>query len=270
MSLAVIGRSFRVPSRTRRTLELVRISAVRQLSARYRGSILGVLWSFANPILMTVMYTAIFGLAFASYYGGSTVRYFVSAFVGVAVVTFFSQSTAEALPTVVVNGGLLNKIALEPETFPVSSIVASTLQQIVTTFPAVLLLSVVITHDPLRIALVPVVFAGIVVLCLGVSLILAALYVFFRDLAYLWGVMAFMIWMTCPVFYPAALVPVSVRGWLTYNPVGLAIAALREVTIGRGPFSGGTIALFLLVALGILVVGHIVFRTLRDDFMDLL
>jgi hypothetical protein len=66
------------------------MSAIRQLKVRYRGTFLGVLWSFANPILMTVLYArSLFGTAFSKYYGGSVVRYVFSAFVAVVVVTFF-------------------------------------------------------------------------------------------------------------------------------------------------------------------------------------
>jgi len=253
-----------------RHIELVRISALRQLKARYRGTSLGVLWSFANPLLMTALYTVIFGTAFASYYGGSISRYVFSAFVGVVVVTFFTQATNEALGAVVANGGLLNKIALDSETFPVAAIAANAYQQLVTTVPIMLILSAVLTHDPIRVILVPVVFAAVVALCAGIGLALAAGYVFFRDLLYLWGVFGFVIWMTCPVFYPAALVPVTVRPLLSVNPVGMAIGALREVALGRGAIDFGTIGRFVLIAAVIAGLGHAIFRRLRREFMDLL
>jgi lipopolysaccharide transport system permease protein len=270
MSAADHLTSFPSPAGIRRQFELVRMSAVRQLKSRYRGTSLGVLWSFANPLLMTALYTVIFGTAFASYYGGSISRYVFSAFVGVVVVTFFSQATTEALGTVVANGGLLNKIALDSETFPVAAIAANAFQHLVTTFPIILVLSAVLTHDPIRVLLVPVVLVGVVALCAGVGLVLAALYVFFRDLAYLWGVFAFVIWMTCPVFYPAALVPVTVRPLLSVNPVGMGIGALREVALGRGPLDYNLIAAFIVVAAASALIGHAIFRSLRHEFMDLL
>jgi ABC-2 type transport system permease protein/lipopolysaccharide transport system permease protein len=254
----------------RRRIELVRVSALRLLKSRYRGTSLGILWSFANPLLMTALYTTIFGTAFASYYGGSIPRYVFSAFVGVAVVIFFSQSTTEALTTVVNNGGLLNKIELDPETFPVSAIAANAFQQVVTTLPVVLVLAVLLTHDPIRIVLVPVVFAGVLLLSLGFGLVLSAFYVFFRDLLYLWGVVGFIIWITCPVFYPAAFVPASVRDWLMLNPVGMGIGALREVALGTGPIHYAAVGEFIVVAVVAAAVGHLVFRALRRDFMDLL
>jgi len=253
-----------------RQFELVRMSAIRQLKARYRGTALGVLWSFANPLLMTALYTALFGTAFASYYGGSTHRYLFSVFVGVVVVTLFLQATGEALVTVVANGGLLNKIALDPETFPVAAIMANVFQQLVTTFPVILLLAAVVTHDPVRVLLVPFVLAAVVALCAGFGIALSALYVFFRDLSYLWGIVGFFFWMTSPVFYPAALVPAGVRPLLSLNPIGLGIAALREVTLGKGPIDLGVVGMFLLISVVALVAGHLIFRSLRRDFMDLL
>ncbi|HTW83803.1 MAG TPA: ABC transporter permease [Candidatus Sulfotelmatobacter sp.] len=259
-----------VPAGWRRHLELVRMSALRLLKTRYRGTSLGVLWSFANPILMTALYTTIFGTAFASYYGGSILRYVFSAFVGVTVVVFFSQATTEALSSVVANGGLLNKIALDPEIFPIAALSANAFQQLTTTFPVVLVLAAVLTHDPLRAVLVPIVFAGVLLLCAGFGLALAAFYVFFRDLLYLWGVFSFVIWMTCPVFYPAALVPAGIRPYLTMNPVGMAIGALREVTLGHGPIDFSLVGGFLAVAIVCACVGHALFRALRRDFMDLL
>jgi ABC-type polysaccharide/polyol phosphate export permease len=270
MSLAAHALGQLSSVRSRQHVEVVRMSAIRLLKTRYRGTALGVLWSFANPLLLTGLYTAIFGTAFASYYGGSITRYVFSAFVGVAVVTFFSQATTEALTTVVGNGGLLNKIALDPETFPIAAIAANAFQQITTTFPVVMLLSAFLTHDPIRVLLVPVVFAGVLLLCTGFGLTLATLYVFFRDLLYLWGVIAFIIWMTCPVFYPAALVPAGVRPWLTMNPVGMGIGALREVALGRGPIEYGLVGQFLVVAAACALIGHTIFRTLQRDFMDLL
>jgi lipopolysaccharide transport system permease protein len=255
---------------TRRQFDIVRMSAIRQLKTRYRGTFLGVLWSFANPILMTALYTTLFGTAFSRYYGGSVLRYVFSAFVAVLVVTFFSQATADALVSVVSNGGLLNKIAVAPETFPVASIAANTFQQAITTFPIIILLTAVLTRDPLRVVLAPIVLAALIALVAGFGLALSALFVFFRDLSQLWGVISFIFWMTSPVFYPVDLVPANFRPWFEINPVGLAIAALRDVTLGRGPIDVLLVGKFLLMSATLLIIGHSIFRANKRHFMDLL
>jgi ABC-type polysaccharide/polyol phosphate export permease len=212
----------------------------------------------------------LFGTAFATYYGGSIIRYVLSAFVGVLVVTFFSQGTSEALSSVVSNGGLLNKIAVEPEIFPIAAIAANVFQQTITTFPIIVVLTAVLTHDPIHVALVPVVLIALVALVAGFGLALSALFVFFRDLSHLWGVISFVFWMTSPVFYPAALVPEKVRPWFEINPVGLAIAALRDVVLGRGPVDMVLIGKFVLIAAVFASLGHVIFSANRRHFMDLL
>ncbi len=254
----------------RRSLQLVRISAFRALKVRYRGTALGILWSFTNPLLMTAVYTAIFGTAFSKYYDGSVLRYVLSAFVGLVVVTFFMNSTSEALPSVVANGSLLNKIALPPEIFPLAAVASNVFQQGVTSFPIVFVISLVITHDPLRAVLVPVVLASVVLLVTGVSLALSTLFVFFRDLPHLWEIAGFILWFTSPLFYPLAVVPAQIRPWYNLNPVGQGVTALREVTIMTGPIHYRSIVVALAFGIVWFALGAWFFSAKRRDFMDLL
>lgn len=237
---------------------------------RYRGTAFGVLWSFANPLLMTLIYTGIFGTAFRRYYDGSLVRYLVSAFVGLVVVSFFLSATNDALPSIVNAGSLMNKIAIPPIVFPIASVAANLFQQLVTTFPILFVLSIVLTHDPVRVVLVPVVLVAVVLLSTGFALGLAALFVFFRDLPHLWQVAGFILWLSSPLFYPIQLVPPQARIWFAINPIGEAIAAIREVTIARGPLDPAPILFTLGAALVALALGSWIFRATRNDFMDLL
>jgi lipopolysaccharide transport system permease protein len=253
----------------RRLLELIRITAVRSLKVRYRGTVLGVIWSFMNPVLMTAVYTAIFGTAFSRYYDGSVVRYLLSAFVGLVVVTFFLNATGEALTTIVANGPLLNKIALPPVMFPAAAVASNLFQHAVTTFPIVFAISVVVTRDPLRIALVPVVLLAAVMLTTGFSLALSALFVFFRDLPHLWVIVGFILWLTSPLFYPVEFVPPAVRTYYDLNPLGQTLTALREVTIQRGPLHLSSIVIALATGAVALVLGAAFFRVTRREFMDL-
>ena len=258
------------PNDVRRTVELIRISALRSLKVRYRGSALGVLWSFANPVLMTAVYTLVFGTSFSKYYDGSIVRYVLSAFVGLVVVTFFLAGTTESLTSIVSSGGLLNKIAIPPAVFPLASVAANVFQQGVTTFPIMLVLAAVVTHDPVRVMLVPVVLVTVIALTVGFGLALASLYVFFRDLPHLWAISGFILWLTSPLFYPSEMTPDRVRAWIGINPIGIEISAMREVVLHTGPVNAGAIGAAVVASGLALVVGVLIFRAMRRDFMDLL
>ncbi len=258
------------PTELRRLADLIRITAVRSLKVRYRGTFLGVLWSFANPLMMTVVYTTIFGTAYSKYYDGSIVRYILSAFVGLVVVSLFLGATSEALTSIVTNGTLLNKIAVPPSVFPLSAVAANVFQQSVTTFPLMLLASIFVAHDFTRLMLVPVVLLSLVMLSVGFGLGLAALYVYFRDLTHLWAIMGFILWITSPLFYPPEIAPPHVRAWFVINPVASELTALREVTISSGPLHGAALLQALIGGLLWLLVGAALFRMLQRDFMDLL
>jgi ABC-type polysaccharide/polyol phosphate export permease len=258
------------PLRSRRIVDLVRISAMRALKVRYRGTVLGILWSFANPVLMTTIYSSIFGTAFSKYYDGSVTRYVVSAFVGLVVVTFFLSATNESLQAIVGGGSLLNKIALPPLVFPLSAVAANVFQHAVTAFPIVFVLSIVLTHDPLRVLLVPFVLAAIVMLTAGFSIALSVLFVFFRDLPHVWNIVGFVLWLTSALFYPAQLVPANMRFWYGLNPVGQAISALREVAINRGPIDFNPIVATVFAGALALAAGAWLYRITRRELMDLL
>jgi ABC-type polysaccharide/polyol phosphate export permease len=156
------------------------------------------------------------------------------------------------------------------EVFPIASVAANTFQQCCTTFPVLLVLGIAVTHSPVRVALAAVVLAAIVAMTAGFSLALAALYVFFRDLPHVWAIIGFVLWLTSPVFYPAALVPDAVRAYIGINPVGMAMSTLRDLIVVRGPIPWSAVGVTLVTSLAIVVVGAAVFRALRDDFMDLL
>ena len=273
MTTGTLFSSARVPFDQRslsRLAELIRISALRSLKVRYRGSALGVLWSLAHPVMLTAVYTAIFGTAFSQYYGGSVTRYIVSAFVGLAVATFFLNATSEALTSVVANGPLLNKIPIQPIVFPLSAVAANLFQQLITAFPIVLILSLVLSHDPLRALLVPLVLFSILLLSTGFGLALGALYVFYRDLPHLWQIIGFMLWMTSPLFYPIEVATPAVRRWFEFNPVAQDMSALREVVFGQGPIHFHFIWVGFVVGLVALALGAAFFRATEREFMDLL
>ena len=190
----------------RRFWDLLTVLTDRTLKARYRGSILGVYWSLLNPITMTVVYTAIFGFQFRKYYEGSMLQYALVVFVGLSVFIFFAQSTSQALPSVVINSGLANKIRLPAALFPLSTISAYSVQLAVGTLPVFALITVFATHQPLRLLLLPFPLIGLVLLAAGVSFLVSTAYVFFRDIPHIWELVTFLAWVASPVFYPAEIV----------------------------------------------------------------
>ena len=254
----------------RRYADLVAVNAVRSLKVRYRGSILGVYWSLSSPLLMTLVYTAVFGTAFASYYKGSIVQYMLACFTGLAALNYFSGGTAMALPTIVGNGGLLNKLALPPSIFPLATIAANTFQFLVGVVPVLLIVTVAVSHSAVHALALLVPLTGLVLLTIGFALAVSALFVYFRDLPYLYELVVFLLWITSPIFYPAALVPAAARPYLAFNPLAMIIESIRQLALTTDRPSLRLMGSALLAGMLTFVVGVAVYRSLRRGFMDLI
>ena len=254
----------------RRYVELVQTIAERNIKGRYRGSVLGVFWSLSNPIIMTGVYTLIFGTAFSSYYGGSILNYVLAVFMGLVVVTFFSQASSQALTSVVANGSLVNKIRIPLSVFPISIVVANLFQFLVGVLPVIVFVTLFASHSLERVLLLIAPAIALLLVTVGASLATSALFVFFRDLPYIYELVVFVIWMTSPIFYPEEIVPPKLRIWVHINPISAIADDIRKIAFGVSPpplhVLGATVLLGVLAA----AIGVGIFLFAQRSAMDLL
>ena len=270
ISSKIINKLGKDVSSTKRYLELVQILVERNLKGRYRGSFLGVYWSLLNPLIMTGLYAAIFGTAFSEYYQDSTLRYVLAAFTGLIVINFFSSSTSQALTSVVGNGALLNKVRLPVTVFPVSMIVANIFQFIVGSLPLLAIVTLIMSRNPINVLalLLPLIALGLV--CTGIGFLVSALYVFFRDLPYFYELVCFVLWISSPVFYPAEIVPSTVKPFLFFNPLIPIIESIRQISLSGSLPDMILVLHSFLNGIILLMLGWIYFRSWQKNFMDLL
>ncbi|WP_309732208.1 ABC transporter permease [Chamaesiphon sp. OTE_75_metabat_556] len=253
--------------------ELISVLAGRELKVRYRGSFLGVYWSLFNPLMMTALYTIIFGDKFKESYHNSIWEYTLAAFTGLTVIHFFNGSTSQALSSIVSNGSLLNKVKLPVSVFPISIIIANTFQLIVGMLPVLVVLTLIrFPHlaSLVNAIAIPLPLISLILISTGIGFLISSLYVFFRDLPFLYELVQFVLMMSSPIFYPAEIVPASIRPFLAINPLYPAIESLRQIVL-----SGQSPDLFLILrsllsGIIILAIGWTCFNWLRPKFMDLL
>jgi lipopolysaccharide transport system permease protein len=254
----------------RRYWELLHVLVSRNLKVRYRGSFLGVYWSLFNPLIMTGLYSAIFGTEFAKYYNNSILNYVLAAFTGLVVINFFSASTSQALGSVVSNGAMLNKIRLPVSIFPVSMIAANIFQFAISVFPLLAVMTLINSKSLVNVVALLLPFLALVLVCTGVGFLVSALYVFFRDLPYFYELIVFVLWISSPIFYPAEIVPKHIRPFLALNPLSPIIESLRHIALSEGLPDFGVIGSALLGSIIILSLGWVCFHLWRSQFMDLL
>jgi ABC-type polysaccharide/polyol phosphate export permease len=219
---------------------------------------------------MTGIYSLIFGTTFSAYYGHSVLRYVVATFTGIAVLNIFANSTSQALPSVVDNGGLLNKIRLPVSVFPLSILASNAYQFAVGTLPVLLIIAAFGSKSPINVLAVVFPAISLLLVTAGFCFIVSALYVFFRDLPYMYELVLFVIWITSPLFYPIEIVPERVRPILAFNPLVPIISSLRQIALTQDVPDLRLIGLSLLTGIVTLAIGLAVFHSLRKEFMDLL
>lgn len=261
-------------SQVLRYWELLYVLAEREIKVRYRGSFLGVYWSLFNPLIMTLLYTTIFGAVFKKYYHDSIFQYTLAAFTGLVVIHFYQGSTSQALASVVSNGALLNKIRLPVSVFPLSTILANSYQLTIGMFPLLSVLTLVISPHPwlslINVMAIPLPLIALISISTGVGFIVSALYVFFRDLPFFYELVQFVLLLSSPIFYPAAILDPNIRPLLVLNPLYSIIESLRQIVIsGDLPDPSLIISAWLSGAI-VLAIGLTCFHRLRPKFMDLL
>jgi ABC-type polysaccharide/polyol phosphate export permease len=219
---------------------------------------------------MTAVYTAIFGTAFASYYGNSIFNYVLAVFTGLVVINFFSACTTQALWSVVNNGGLLNKIRMPVSVFPISLVAANVFQFAIGVLPLLTIMTLVNSKSLVNVLALLLPLLGLVLVCTGVGLLVSALFVFFRDLPYFYELVVFMLWLSSPIFYPAAIVPASVKSFLILNPLMPVIESIRQIALSGTLPDVHLIVQSLLSGIIFFALGLSCFHWWRHSFMDLL
>ena len=235
---------------------------IRDFKSKYKRSILGVFWSFLNPLLtMTVQF-----LVFSTFFKADTQNYPVYLLSGVVCFSFFSECSTMCLSSISGNARLITKVYIPKYIFPLSRTISSAVNLAISLVPlllACIILGVVLTPQALLFFFF---LACLVVFSLGVGLFLSALMVYFRDIQFLWTVLI-QIWMyATPIFYPAEIVPEKYRFILRINPLYHFIGNARTCLInGVSPEPRSYIYCLVFALLSILI-GTYTFKKTQDSF----
>jgi lipopolysaccharide transport system permease protein len=258
----------RTPLFDHRLGDVVGVLFAQSIKIRYRGSALGIVWSALSPLGMAAVYAAIFGPTFGRYFGGSILLYGAAVYIGLTLIGFFIAATTECSTVLVQNGGLLNKIRIPFEAFPLATVSAHGFQLLVGSVPLLVVLTLIMNHDLLRVLLLLVPFAALAMLAVGVGIFVSAAGVFFRDTPHLYELATFILWVTTPVFYPAAIVPHRLAHFLVFNPLYAILQTARGIVLEPDLPPLWMFSLALGEGALALVLGVAAFQLMRGRFMD--
>lgn len=245
----------------------------REIISRYRGSFLGIAWTFINPLIMLAVYTFVFSFVFKARWHISTdnrLGFALALFIGLIAHGLLAESLNRAPTLVLSNVNYVKKVVFPLDTL-VWVIIGSTLFHTAISmlvWSVFFLLAFQAFHWTAL--LTPLVFLPLVFYGVGFSWFLSAMGVFFRDISQIIQVLTLVLLFMAPVFYPVTSLPDPYRTWLYLNPLTSIIVEARKVLmLGELPNWPG-LALSFLISLCVAWLGFVFFQKVRRGFADVL
>ena len=246
----------------------------RDVIGRYRGSLMGLVWSFVNPILMLIVYTFVFSVVFKARWGEtastSKTEFAIILFAGLITFNLFAECMNRAPGLILSNVNYVKKVVFPLEIMPWITMGAALFHAGVSI--AVLLCFLVIVQGSVAwtVVLLPIVLLPFVLLTMGLCWFLAATGVYLRDVGQVVGIVTMAMLFLSPIFYPITALPEAYRPWIHANPLTFILEQVRAVSIfGNTPNWTGLV-LYLAGSGVISSLGFAWFQKTRRGFADVI
>ena len=253
--------------------ELIYQLTKREVMGRYKGSMLGIFWSFVNPLLMLTVYTVFFSVILKIRWGSngeSQTDFALLLFVGLIMYGFIAECINRAPGLVTGNVNYVKKVVFPIAVLPAVSCGSALFHWLISM--VVLLLALLVTGHgipPTSLLIIPV-MVPLVLYGLGIGWILASIGVFLRDLNQVVGVISQVLMFMSPVFFSVSKIPESYRGFFLANPLTTIIEQARAVLIFGQTLDWAAIAFQVVIASMVCVAGFAWFRFTKRGFADVL
>ena len=237
----------------------------KELRGRYKGSALGFLWTFINPLLQLLVYTFVFSVVMPN----NIDKFYLYLFVGLIPWLFFSGSLTGGAASIITQKDMVKKIYFPREVMPIAYVTSNFVNMLLCFLVifAVLICSGV-GINPITLLYLPIIFSVEYVMCLGGAMLTSALTVYFRDLEYILGIIT-MAWMyMTPVVYSIEMVPERLRPLMNLNPMTPVIVAYRDILYSKQVPQISTLTSGFVLGVIVLVVGYVVFQKLQRGFAE--
>lgn len=236
----------------------------RDIKTKYRRSVLGVLWTLLNPLLMMTVLSIIFSQLFGRFNIENYPIYLLS---GQVIFNFFSESTSMSMTSIINNAPLLKKVYIPKYMFVLSRTVSSAIN-LLASFAALIIVMFVTRaqlHYTVVLSIIPILF--LIMFSVGVGLILAAFAVKFRDIVHLYSVFTTVLMYLTPVIYPISSLPGWVATIVKINPITSILTMFRCFMLDGCMPDVFTICMTIIPSVLLLLLGGYVFYKKQDDFI---
>lgn len=256
-----------------RNRSLINALVKREVLGRYRGSVMGILWSFFNPLFMLAVYTVVFSVVFKTRWGidnSSKTEFALVLFAGLILFNIFSECINKAPGIILSNINYVKKVVFPLEILPVITLLSAMFHALISLGVWFLVYGLFIGVPHLTILLLPLIVVPYGIFIMGLAWILASLGVYLRDVSQVISLVTSVIMFLSPIFYPISAVPEKYRYLLYLNPLASVIEMTRDVLYwGKLP-NFGLLIIYWVSAAIIAWLGFSWFQKTRKGFADVL
>ena len=237
----------------------------RDLRGRYKGSVLGFLWTFLNPLFQLVVYTFVFSVIMRAGYD----KYYLFLFVALIPWIFFSTSVAGGASCIWAQKDLVNKIYFPREVLPIAHVTCQLVNMLLS-FVVVFAVLLVTGHGVnfMAVLYLPIIVAVEYLMALGLTMLVSAITVFLRDVEYVLGIIMMAWQFLSPVMYGVDMVPEELQKIFSLNPMTPVLTAYRDIFYYKQVPEIGTLLQAVLFGLVVLVIGVLSFEKLKKHFSE--
>ena len=256
-----------------RNRKLIKTLAKREVVGRYRGSVMGLMWSFFNPVLMLLVYTFVFSVVFKAKWNSgsdSKTEFALVLFSGLLVFNLFAECVNRAPTLILSNTNYVKKVVFPLEILP-WVILSTSLFHMMVSFIVWLIFYIIFFGQPhLTLLIMPLILIPLIFVTIGITWILASLGVYLRDVSQIVGIMTTTLMFLSPIFYPLSSLPKKYQAILYFNPLTVIIEQTHESLIWGHIPDLFILAVFTCISIVMAWVGFAWFQKTRKGFADVL
>lgn len=244
--------------------ELLKTNVKKEIRGRYKNSILGVMWSFLNPLLQLAVYSVIFGALLS----GGDATYPIYICVALIPWTYFTTAITQSSFTIVGNGDIIKKVYFPREILPISVVTSGAVNFIISTI--IILAFVIFSGIGLSwyLLLYPFVLLVQYVLLLGISFIVSSITVYFRDLEHIIGIVLLAAFYGTPIVYKLEQLPDALKMIIQLNPMTHIIKGYRDIFYNHQMPDMKILGILLGISVILTIVGYFIFKKLQKGFAE--
>lgn len=244
--------------------ELLKTSISKDVRGKYKNSVLGIIWSFLNPLLQIAVYAIVFPLIMRS----NLPNYTVFLCCGLIPWNFFSSAISRTSFTMIENGNIIKKVYFPRQILPLSVVTSEAVNFVIST---IIILAFVLGYGmgiSKFIIFYPLVLLVQYLLLIGISFVVSSITVYFRDLQHFIGILLQLLFYATPIVYASNTIPENFQWILKFNPMTYVINGYRDIFYYQQTPDLVSLASVLGISIGMCLVGYMIFNKLQKRFAE--